>query len=159
MVEIDSKLEEAQTILDAFENQHILKIQYDGAEIQTIMSLDLKQLELLSVETCANYSYILSQYALYIQKVYNNESSKLKWINNKILDLVCDKLNDYDQYTKYEIKLRLIAKENEIVARLLKLQNLTEQKLDRINFIASNINILADKMVEIKRAKTNYNRG
>lgn len=148
------ELKNAQEILDEFESIYQIRKVELPSNLDEIWSIGYDILQQLSVDELAHYSFILAQYSLYIQKIYNKESSKYLWLENKIQDITCDKLSQYDQYTKYEVKLRLIARENEPLRKLLGLLNFTKQKMTRLEFIPSSIKTLSDKLDNIQRMKS-----
>lgn len=150
---LEQKVKEAEDILDEFENIHHLSRVTIPNEIEKILNISYEQLEKLQHIQCAEYAYQLAQYSYYIQRVYNKESARLKWFNNQLQNLTADKLNNYDQYTKYEVKIRLIAKENAVVMRLIQLMNQSEQKMERMSFLGTSISRMSDTMNNLQRAK------
>lgn len=155
---LEQMMEEANTVLDEFEAQHNLTRPSVPSETETILNLTYSQLEKLTAVQCAEYSYQLAQYAYYVQRVNNREGATLKWLQDMQLKLVATKIMEYDSYTKHEIKIRLIAKENDVVNRLVKLISYTEQKLERLQFLANTIIKMSDKLENLQRAKS-YQRG
>lgn len=156
---IEDKLKEAHSFLDEFESIHNLNIVSIPADTENILNLTHPQLEKLSAIQCSEYAFHLAQYAYYIQRIYNKESANLKWLNDQMLSLVSNKLNDYDKYTKYEVKLRLISRENEVAKRLLGLISFTEQKIERMSFLGATISKMSDKLTDLQRAKHYQTRG
>lgn len=158
-MEITNKdLDKAQEILDEFESIHNLKTIAVPSKIDEIWTMSYDRLKKLSAVECSEYAYILAQYSTYIQQMYNREKSKHDWLENKVLQLAAPKLGEYDKYMKYEIKVNLIARENEAFNTLLKHLNFTKQKMTRLEFIPSSIKVLSDNLNNIQRAKSFNNR-
>ncbi len=155
---IEDKLKQAESMLDIFEAGHNLAQPRMPSRIDEIFDLTYEQLEKLQPVQCAEYSYLLSQYAYYIQRAYNRESTSLKWIQDQIATHVAAKWSNYDGWTKYEVRPRLIARDNEVVNRLLKLASFYEQKMERLNFIGSSVSKMADKLDNLQRAKSYQNK-
>jgi hypothetical protein len=151
---IDDKLKQAEKMLDEFEEIHNLNRVVIPNEIEDILNLSHAQLEKLQGMDCAVYSFQLSQFAYYIQRTYNKESSTLKWINNQIDNFVASHWSDFDSYTKYEMRPRLIARENEVLAKLLRQASFYEQKMERMSFLGSSISNMAEKMKSLQMAKS-----
>lgn len=151
---LEQMMEEANVALDEFEKQHNLTRPNVPTETDEIMALTYSQLEKLSAVQCAEYAYQLAQYAYYVQRVSNRESATLKWLQDMQLKLVSAKLHDYDSYTRFEVKVRLIARENDVVNRLLKIISYTEQKLERLQFLGTTIMKMSDKLENLQRAKS-----
>jgi hypothetical protein len=152
------ELETAQDILDSFEQIHQLSGVVIPDSLDKIWNLPYNRLQKLSAVECAEYAFILAQYSMYVQKIYNREKSKVEWLENKIHELSFDKLNDYDQYTKYDVKLRLIAKENKPFNDLLKHLSYTKQIMTRLEFLPTSIKVLSDNLSNIQRAKSQVYR-
>ncbi len=153
---IENDLELVNQAIDDYENaKGIPNFIPPGTEEELASYLNVGQEELLKwdSEDCAAGAYFLSQYSIYIQKVCNKESANLKWINRKLAEYRCDKLESYNPYMKYEHKIQLIAKENEVVRKLLKMQGYTEHIIERLNFIPSNIKHMADMLRSLQGAK------
>lgn len=155
MDNIDFKLEEQAAFLDKWENDIGIKTISVPPDIDYALSLTYNQLEKLTPEQCAHYAYVLSEYALYIQKLNNRESAKYKSINHEIGKLVAPKLSQYE-YISHEMKVHLIAKENTVVEGLFKRLNLQEQKLERLSFVSSHIKHLSDALNNVHRAKKTW---
>ncbi len=155
---LEQMMEEASSALDDFEASHGLSRPSVPSETDDILSMSYQRLEKLTPVECAEYSYQLAQYAYYIQRVSNRESSTLKWLQDMQWKLTCNKMHNYDKFWKHEIKMNLIAKENDVVNRLVKLISYTEQKIERIQFLGNTIIKMADKLDNLQRAKS-YQRG
>ena len=72
--------------------------------------------------------------------------------------IVCDKLADYDTYTKYEHKIALIAKENTVVDRLQSIITYTTQTMERLNFLSTSIKNMCETMSNLQKAKAFKNK-
>ncbi len=148
------ELEKAQEILNEFESIHQLGNITIPDRLEEIWNLPYNRLQKLSATECAEFGYVLAQYSMYVQKVYNREKSKYEWLDNKIGEIVCDKIGQYSDYWKYEVKVKLIAKENKALEILIKHLNFTKQKIARLEFLPTSIKVLSDNLVNIQRAKS-----
>lgn len=155
---LEEQMELAHKLLDEFENIHNLTKPTVPNETEAILNLTHPQLEKLGAVECAEHAYQLAQYSYYIQRVYNKESASLKWLKDKLDYFIADKWNNYDSFTKYEIRGRLIARDNAVVTRLLKLISYTEQKIERLSFLGTTISKMSDKLENLQKAKS-YQRG
>lgn len=156
---VDELLNKAQQILDDYEKYSGLPTfeVFDTKEIDAYFKLNISQLNKLSALECANISYVLAEYSFYLQRIYNRESAKNKWGNTKLSELICDKLNSYDKYTKHDYKVALIAKENEVVKQINSVINYTNQTMERLNFLSNSVKHMSDIMSNIQKAKS-YDR-
>ena len=149
---IEKLAEEAENYLDNFEEINGLARPRLPSNLDCL-EFTYEQLNKLTSEECVNYAYILESYALYLQRIINKENARLNWLNDKLEHLICDKLNQYDQYMKHEFKVKLIAKENTVVANLLQQINLSKQKIARLDFVAPSIKAIAKTLNDIKFTK------
>lgn len=152
-------LAEAHSHLESYEQIHNLNTPYLPNNALEALELTYDELTKLNADQCAQYCYVLEQYSLYLQRVVNKESATLEWLTNQLDRLVCDKLTNYDQYTKHDIKVKLIAKENDVVNKLLQQINFTKQKLARLEYIPSAIKSISKALDSIKHSKINTMRG
>lgn len=150
---INDKMKKAQDMLDEFEDIHQLNRIKVPTEIDSVLSLTYAQLEKLQHEQCAEYGFLLAQYAYYIQRVYNKESATLKWLKEQIDDIVSKQWFNYDGWIKYETRAKLIAKENAVLSQLIKQHAYAEQKLERLSFLGSRIDKMADTIENLGKAK------
>jgi hypothetical protein len=155
---LEEQMELAHKLLDEFESIHNLTRPTVPNETEEILNLTHLQLEKLGAVECAEHAYQLAQYSYYIQRVYNKESASLKWLRDKLDYFIAATWNNYDSYTKYEIRGRLIARDNDVVTRLLKLISYSEQKIERLSFLGTTISKMSDKLENLQRAKS-YQRG
>lgn len=155
---LEEQMELAHKLLDEFESIHNLTRPTVPNETEEILNLTHPQLEKLGAVDCAEKAYQLAQYSYYIQRVHNKEAATLKWLKDKLDYFVASKWENYDSFTKYEIRGRLIARDNDVVTRLLKLISYSEQKIERLSFLGTTISKMSDKLENLQRAKS-YQRG
>lgn len=127
-------------------------------EIQNYLTMPRAEMKGLNIEDCAEISYRLAQYSLYVQRLMNVEKGILKWAEHKLLEAVSSESQQYDKYIKHEVKVRLIAKENGHVKQLLDLINYATQTCTRLEYFAGDIKELSHVVTELQRAKTNVMR-
>ena len=84
----------------------------------------------------------------------------MTWCDEQLTDAVAQPIKQYDQYTKHEVKISLIAKENTYVANVLKLKRYAGQRVKRLSFLATSTKHLSESFLAVQRAnwKPNYER-
>lgn len=127
---------------------------FNSDQVDGYFNMTIEQLNKLTPTECAEIAYVLAQYAFYIQRLQNRESAQQKWALDQLTNAICDKLDSYSTYTKHEVKIALIAKENKAVDRLRILLGYTSQIIERLNFLSSNIKHMSDIMSNIQKAKS-----
>ena len=153
---IDQLLSKTESILDNYEKLSGLPefSVFDVSEVSQYFQMTIEQLNNLTHIDCANASYLLAQYAFYIQRLVNRESARLRWATDQTTKLICDKIDNYSVYTKYDCKIALIAKENEAVNRLQAVVSYTSQTIERLNFLSNSIKNMSDIMSNIQKVKS-----
>jgi hypothetical protein len=155
---LEEQMELAHKLLDEFESIHNLSKPTVPNETEEILNLTHPQLEKLGAVECAEKAYQLAQYSYYIQRVHNKEAATLKWLKDKLDYFIAATWSNYDSYTRYEMRGRLIARDNQVVTRLIKLISYSEQKIERLSFLGTTISKMSDKLENLQRAKS-YQRG
>jgi len=151
---------QAEKTLDVYEKFSGIPefVMYDTDQVSKYFSMNITQLNKLSTIECAEAAYILAQYSFYFQRMYNRESAKHRWAQDQLSKLVCDKMKDYDKYAKYDHKISLIAKENNVVNRLQSVISYTSQMMERMNFLSTSIKTMCEAMSNLQKTKSYSNR-
>ncbi len=129
-------------------------------ELQGYFILDRRSIETMSSSQAAATAVRLSSYAFYLQREINREEARVTWCDEQLTDAVAQPIKQYDQYTKHEVKISLIAKENTYVANVLKLKRYAGQRVKRLSFLATSTKHLSESFLAVQRAnwKPNYER-
>ena len=130
-----------------------LKAPGSETEMQKYFTMSRDELEALSSRDCAEISFRLAQFSFYIQRLCNRETSRANWATTTLNESVAQELNQFSQYTKFDIKVSLIAKENEYVKKLQSIIKYANQRMDRLSFLSNNIKYLSEVMTANQRAK------
>ena len=80
--------------------------------------LDLDVMDKLTQQECFNYAYTLYQYANYIQDEINSQRIILDWCNSKLNYVIANNQDNFPQYTKHEMKIPLMIKENSFASKI-----------------------------------------
>lgn len=122
-------------------------------DVEKTLSMGIAEIEAMTPEDCTGAAARLTQYAIYIQRTINKESCRQKWCN-AIIDRICAReWQNYDKYLKADVRVELIARENELVNKVIKIRNHTALKIENLFNIASLIKYYSDIMIESARAK------
>jgi len=113
-------------------------------DIDTLMSLSVSTIKLLTSEECRYYACSLAMYAIFLKKEENRHYSKAKWADDQIAMKISkniDSLGGTGTYKSLEEKKMLAIAENSFT---LKLHKLRTQAYSRYNEIRD----LSDKVAE-----------
>jgi|TARA_R110000824_G_scaffold53483_13_gene148109 hypothetical protein len=86
-------------------------------------------------------AYVLYGYSSYIQDEINKNKIALNWCDDQIEKLVVDNLQNFDQYTKHEVKKQSIIRENSYASKVDQMRSIAEARLQS----------LEGKVYELKR--------
>ena len=130
----------------------------EEAELEEFFTWDRDIIEGLSVEQCGSAAYRLNQYAFYIQREFNRETSRIRWAKAQLNLAVSDNLGTYSNLYNHEAKIVAATKENLYATALADIIRYAEQRVDRLTYLSNGIRNLADNMLSIQRAKIQYKR-
>ncbi len=116
--------------------------------------MDRTNIEGLSIQDCDEIMVKLAQTSLYLRRMYNIESSRARWAESSINNYVCDKLKEVGgQYDKFHIKVALIAKTDNYLSFLLKIDNYAHQRMARLYGLSGDVDNLKFTFLEVKKSK------
>lgn len=153
------ELEKWDTILDEYETalgfskykQELMP----ESELNFYFSMNRDDLERLSPEDCAQISYRLAQFAFHIQRTLNREIARHNWSEESIKETIADEINNYKGYGYLEKSLQAI-KHNDKAESLNKIKKYSQQRIDRLSYLANSIKNLSDIILAIQRTKVKH---
>ena len=104
-------------------------------------NMPLDRVKTLTQQELFDRAYVLYGYSSYIQDEINKNKIVLDWCNDQIEKLVAGNLNNFDQYTKHEVKRHSIIMENTYAAKCDQMRAIAEARLQS----------LEGKVYELKR--------
>jgi len=104
-------------------------------------NMPLDRVKTLTQQELFDRAYVLYGYSSYIQDEINKNKIVLDWCNDQIEKLVAGNLNNFDQYTKHEVKRQSIIMENTYAAKCDQMRAIAEARLQS----------LEGKVYELKR--------
>lgn len=147
-------LDKLNEVLDNYENGILSSLEdISEDEIDSYTKIPLESIQRMAHEECSAIAYKLGAYSLYIQRIQNKESGVVKWCDAVINSLCAKHWGDYSDFIKGDIKMAIIAQENEAVKNIQKIKVHAEQRRERLFMIASSIKFMADCMIENARSK------
>jgi len=154
------RMDAVQQALDEYENQHGLpKLHAPGTEdeLQQYLSMPRNVLEKLTKDQCAEIAYRLSQFAFYIQRLYNREQSRLSWSKKSLHKYIADYLstssNQQFNYVPFESKIAILARQDQEINKIYGIYYYADQRIRRLEFLSTSIKHLAETILAIGRNK------
>ena len=122
-------------------------------EIHKYLALSREQLGKLIPSDCSEISYLLSEYAFHLQRSYNRELTRINWATSNIKQIIIKDMQQLNKYNPYIERFEEAIKNNEIATRLNKIKIYAQQRADRINFLASQINTRISILLSLQNNK------
>lgn len=158
MSEIIKEIDKYDNILDQFEQHNGIppKIILEATkEIQEYLNMPIDILSKLTPEKCSYISCRLSQFAYHLQKLYNIEKARKTLITSELKRLCIKEMENYTgSWEQKEIK---VINENSAVKHVYDTNIKIQQRIDRINYLATQVNTLADRYMSIQIVKGKEN--
>ena len=154
----NSSVKDRIDTLDSFLDSHnkalgLGKVQLN-TEAQQFLSLTYSELNRYNEQECNIASYILEQYALYLQKYTNRLQAKHDWASDNIEKIVAKLAMNYgDKFTKYEMRKQMIIADNEYAGALHAIVMETRVKSADIAFIVKNITSISNTLKSLAISK------
>lgn len=144
---------ELNNILDEYEKSIQLKLKINN-DIEEVLNLSRAELQSASAEECGENSYLLAQYAAYIQKEYNRHSAKYKWATQVSEIYIAKRAKEYgDKYTKFEEKCARVLENDSYAQSLINLKIKAETRMEDLSFLATRINTMGSMLEELQKTK------
>lgn len=152
---IDNRLKLVEEALDKFEKDNGIPLNNSPgpeSELEEYLNMDRNDIERLSGTDCAAIAMRLGQFSIYVQRLINRDTAKITWAKQLIAECIAGDPN-YDKFRKYELAVELLAKESTAVKRLATIIRYSQQRIDRLAFVATGLKNLSDIMITNQRAK------
>lgn len=143
MLEIDELLDqyEVNVGLPKFQEQY-------NEDVSKYLNLTRVELAALSAQDCAEISFLLSKCSLHLTRAINRENGRVHWAGGSLTELIAK--NKYNGF--YEA-----IKNDEAGMKLLKIKNYASHRAERLKYVATAVNRMADLLIELKRSKEKEN--
>ena len=118
-------------------------VSYSSFNVEYIVASNLttEDMSTMTSQEMFDSAYLLYGYSTYIQDEINKNKVALSWCNDQIEKLVAANLNNFDQYTKHDVKRQIIIRENSYAASVDQMRLVSESRLQS----------LEGKVYELKR--------
>tara|TARA_R100001082_G_scaffold102614_1_gene72857 strand:+ start:2426 stop:2905 length:480 start_codon:yes stop_codon:yes gene_type:complete len=149
------RLEEFVGKLDAYMSD-IVHVE-PNSEVEKILSLTAFELKALTSEECCEKAYAIYNYCNFLQKKYNKEVAKSKWCEEFINYAVSKVSNQFDKYTKWEVKVNSVIREDDFVQKVWRVKRVIDGNVTSSSDIIRDIRKQADTLLELSRRKYSRN--
>jgi hypothetical protein len=146
-------LEEVTAVLDKYTGQHGLNIRGNNLS-EKYMNLTTNDMQHMGPEELGEAAYVLSNYALYLQKEVNHQQAIVVWCKDNLDYILADKADQYGgQFCPHAERKLLAIKDSEIARELYKVQMHAKMRVETLSFMPSRIEALSKKLEELQQTK------
>lgn len=116
---------------DYIELKGIQQISF-SEDFKIALSLDLDTIDRLTQQECFDYAYTLYQYAGYVQDECSQQQVVVDWCNSRLNYVIATNEDCFPQYTKHEMKIPILIKENSFASKIESWRLIAESRLKRL---------------------------
>ena len=113
----------------------------------------VENLEKLTQDECFNSAFMLYQYADYVSSEKASQEIVVKWCDKNLKTIISTKIEDMPQFTKYEIKVEHILRNNELAKKIDEWKNVAEGRITMLSSKEYSIRKKADCLIEKGKRK------
>lgn len=122
-------------------------------EFKAAEQLDIEKLNCLTRDDCFSYGFMLYQYADFIATELNRNKAVLLFCEDSLNKIFADEMFDMPQYTKHEIKVGAILRENELAKKINEWKIIAQSRIDLLQTKEYNCRRKADCLIEKGKRK------
>ncbi len=159
----DEVFEKRWAEIEVLINEYLTKVKAKsnggGSLVEEIINLPYEKLKRLAHEECGEYSFILSQYAYFIQQEQNYHQSKLDWCNATLTYFSANygeeamKNNTYINREVREVKISKLAHSYMPVRTLNKMASTAQIMVTTLNSLSYRIGTMIECLHQIQQSK------
>ena len=116
---------------DYIELKGIQQISF-SEDFKIALSLDLDTIDRLTQQECFDYAYTLYQYAGYVQDECSQQQVVVDCWNTRLNYVIATNEDCFPQYTKHEMKIPILIKENSFASKIESWRLIAESRLKRL---------------------------
>jgi len=120
-------------------------------DVKKYLEMTREQMELLSIEDCAQAALMLSGYCFYLQRCYNREISRINWAKGVLSKQISGREAQYKG--SWDSQYHQAINNDDFAKKVLTLKNYAQQRADRLTFLATSVRNISDLLVNLQRAK------
>lgn len=152
MLPAKEALAQLDKILDEYESKHGLPTAAPKTEAEKYLTMSVDDLRHLNQEDTAYGAVALSLYGFHLQKLYNKEVSRFNWADASIRRAITSEVGQYRAASADERKA-LAIKNNAYASKLEEIKINAQARIDRLAYIATKVELVAERYKELQYVK------
>ena len=113
----------------------------------------IENLERLTQDECFNSAFMLYQYADYISSEKASQEVVLIWCEKALNTIISTEIEDMPQYTKHDIKVAHILRNNDLAKKIDEWKNVAEGRITMLGSKEYSVRKKADCLIEKGKRK------
>ena len=143
-----------QNLENYIKGEGVLNVK-SNSEVDDIINLDSHSLKSLTPEECCQKAFVLQGYCSFLQKIYNKHLARFKWCEEFINHIVAGRANEFDKFTKWEVKVNHVIREDDFAQNIWRVKRVAEGKVTLLTDTIRDIRRQADTLLELSRRRRN----
>ena len=155
---IKARMKVIDDALDAYEKSigvPVINSAIDEDNITKCISMPQSYREKMTIEECAEMAVECNILAYHMMRAFNREKARHTWAHEAIQSIVSSTCHQFSGTWQRQEK-QAIAQDS-AAAKLEKIKNYAQQRMDRINYLPNQLKNLADSFNNLQRAKATKN--
>ena len=147
------KLDEfIQDLENYISSEGVINVQ-PNPDVEKIINLTGFELKSLTSEECCEKAFCLQGYCNFLQKIHNKSLARTKWCEEFINYAVAKQANNFDKYTKWEVKVNSVIREDDFVQKVWRVKRVAEGRVTLLFDTVRDVRRQADTLLELSRRK------
>jgi len=143
-----------QDLEDYTKAEGVLNIE-PNSEVDGIINLNSSDLKSLTPEECCHKAFVVQGYCNFLQKIYNTHLIRTRWCEEFINHAVAKQANNFDKYTKWEVKVSAVIREDDFIQKVWRTKRVAEGRATLLSDTIRDIRRQADTLIELSRRTRN----
>jgi hypothetical protein len=158
MIPLEQRWEEISIMINEYLSKIGAKIK-KPENIEAILCMSYDELRRLGHEECGENSFILAQYAYFIQEEYNYHKSKVDWCEYTLTYIVANygEQSSFMNKEKKEERVSKLAFSNKSVKIIMKMLSTAKTVMQNLEGLSFKISSMADTMKNLQQSKRRIN--
>jgi len=148
--------DELQKIVDKIENQYAIfnmnLIKVDTS-VPDYVNMTEDEISRLTPEELSQAEIKLASYAFTIQRQTNTANTIKNWADRNLGLIVAKHYDDFDQYTKYEVRRDITVRKNVFATKLYDIIKDAQVTIDSLSYLAQSIQHVSDAFGRLARIR------
>jgi hypothetical protein len=152
-ISVESKLGDLDKVIEEYERHtNISCIKNDGTDVDKYLTMSRDEFSKMDPEDLGQAAWVLSRYALYVQKEHNLHFTRKSWAEENV-KLVIAKETIQQRGTSYEERRLLAIKDNDVAMKLERIRVEAQNRTNMLYNLATRIEFVVKVIQDQKFIK------